>query len=226
MAHNNARQSRARPSGALAPQRRDLQRACIAEHYGDLATQAAGKQWSHVDSLGRRIEGAAHWRRDRATHNRLRQARFPVIKTLDPCRWDWPAQRNRLQVQHHFGLGFLKDKANRISLGGVGLGKTPLATALGYPACLQGHAVLLASAIAVINPLAVAKSAGRLKQEFKKYPKPALLILDELGYLPIDTSGADLLFQGISVRYAQGSIMLTANRALQAWPKMFNTDST
>jgi DNA replication protein len=129
-------------------------------------------------------------------------------------------------VQHHFGLGFIKDKANLIYLGGVGLGKTHLATALGYTACLQGHSVLFASAIDVINTLAAAKSAGRLKQELKKYTKPALLILDELGYLPIDKSGADLLFQVISVRYEQGSIMLTSNRAFKEWPKMFNNDST
>ena len=87
-----------------------------------------------------------------------------------------------------------------ILLGGVGLGKTPWATALGYAACLQGYAVLFASAIDVINTLAAAKSAGRLKAEREKYTKPALLILDELGYLPIDKTGADLLFQVISLR--------------------------
>jgi DNA replication protein DnaC len=129
-------------------------------------------------------------------------------------------------VQHHFGLGFLKDRTNLIYLGGVGLGKTHLATALGYTACLQGYAVLFASVIEVINTLAAAKNAGRLKQELKKYTKPALLILDELGYLPIDKSGADLLFQVISLRYEQGSVMITSNRAFKEWPKMFNNDST
>lgn len=226
MAHHNDPPSRAGVPDAIDHQLRDLKLAFIAEHYGDLATQAAQKQWSHVDYLGRLIEGEAHLRRDRATHNRLRQARFPVIKTLDQFRWDWPTQINRLQVQHHFGLGFLKDKANLIYLGGVGLGKTHLATALGYTACLQGYAVLFASTIDVINTLAAAKNAGHLKQELKKYTKPALLILDELGYLPIDKAGADLLFQVISLRYEQGSIMITSNRAFKEWPKMFNNDST
>ena len=226
MDQSQAKPTTAMPPGDLDQYLRELKCSFIVAHYGALATQAAQKQWSHVDYLGRLIEGEAHVRRDRATQNRVRQARFPVIKTLEQFRWDWPTQINRLQVQHHFSLGFIKDKANLIYLGGVGVGKTHLATALGYTACLQGYAVLFASAIDVINTLAAAKSAGRLKPELKKYTKPALLILDELGYLPIDKSGADLLFQVISLRYEQGSIMLTSNRAFKEWPRMFNNDST
>jgi DNA replication protein DnaC len=226
MDQSKEKQASAMPPGDVDHYLRDLKLAFIAEHYGELAKQAAGKQWSHVDYLGRLLEGEAHLRRDRATQNRIRQARFPVIKTLDQFRWDWPTQMNRLQVQHHFGLGFIKDKANLIYLGGVGVGKTHLATALGYTACLQGYGVLFASAIEVINTLAAAKNAGRLKPELKKYTKPALLILDELGYLPIDKSGADLLFQVISLRYEQNSLMITSNRAFKEWPKMFNNDST
>ena len=205
---------------------RDLKLAFIAEHYGELATQAAHKQWPHLDYLGHLVEGEVLLRRDRAIQNRIRLARFPVVKTLDQFRWDWPTQINRAQVQHHFTLRFLSDHMNLIYLGGVGLGKTHLATALGYTACLKGHAVLFASAIDVINTLAAAKNAGRLKQEIKKYAKPALLILDELGYLPIDKSGADLLFQVISARYEHGSILITSNRAFKDWPKIFNNDST
>ena len=105
-------------------------------------------------------------------------------------------------------------------------GKPHLATALGYTACLQGYAVLFASAIDVIHTLAAAKSAGRLKAALTKYTKPALLILDELGYLPIDKVGADLLFQVISLRYEQGAMILTSNRAFKDWPAIFNHDST
>ena len=203
-----------------------LKLAFIAEQYAELATHAAQHAWSHVDYLAKLLEGEADVRRDRATKSRIRLARFPVIKTLEQFRWDWPTRMNRLQVQNHFRLAFIKDKANLIFLGGVGLGKTHLATALGYAACLQGHAVLFASAIEVINTLAAAKSAGRLKAELKKYTKPALLILDELGYLPIDKTGADLLFQVISLRYEQGAIILTSNRAFKEWPTIFNHDST
>ncbi len=205
---------------------RDLKLAFIAEHYGELAQQAAHKQCSHVEYLAQMVEGEALLRRDRATQNRIRQARFPVIKTRDQFRWDWPAQINRALIQHHFTLSFLKDQMNLLYLGGVGLGKTHLAIALGYESCLKGHSVLFTSAIDVINNLVAAKSAGRLKQEIKKYAKPALLIIDELGYLPIDKSGADLLFQVISVRYEHGSTLITSNRAFKDWPKIFNNDST
>jgi len=203
-----------------------LKLSFIAEQYAELATHAAQHAWSPVDYLAKLLEGEADVRRDRATKSRIRLARFPVIKTLEQFRWDCPTRLNRLQVQNHFRLAFIKDKANLIFLGGVGLGKTHLATALGYAACLQGHAVLFASAIEVINTLAAAKSAGRLKAELKKYTKPALLILDELGYLPIDKTGADLLFQVISLRYEQGAIILTSNRAFKEWPTIFNHDST
>ena len=199
---------------------------CIAAHSATLAKDAAHKAWSHVDSLATLLEGEADLRRDRATKSRMRLARFPVSKTVEPCRWDWPTRMNRLQGQNHFRLAFLQDTANLLFLGGVGLGKTHWATALGYAACLQGHSVLFASAIDVINTLAAAKSAGRLKPERKKYPKPALLLLDELGSLPIDKTGADLLCQVISLRYEQGAIMVTSNRAFKEWPKIFNHDST
>ena len=131
-----------------------------------------------------------------------------------------------MQVKNLFHLEFIDKKANVIFLGGVGLGKTHLATAVGYAACLKGYSVLFTSAIDVINTLTAAQNAGMLKQELKKYTRPALLILDELGYLPIDKTGADLLFQVFSFRYEQGAMIITSNRAFKNWPEIFNNDST
>ena len=198
----------------------------MREHYKSLAHEAAGSQWPLIEYLERLIRGEAELRRDRATKRRIDTARFPVIKTLNSFRWTWPKKINRLQVQHLFRLDFMRDTSNVIFLGGVGLGKTHLATALGHTACLGGHSVLFATAIDVINSLAAAKAAARLQQELKKYLKPSLLILDELGYLPIDKVGADLLFQVISRRYERGPIIITSNRAFKEWPEIFNNDST
>ena len=112
------------PSSDVEPHLTYLKFAFIAQHYAPLATQAAQHEWSHVAYLARLLEGEANMRKDRATKSRIRLARFPVIKTLEQFRWDWPNRINRLQVQHHFHLEFIKAKANLILLGGVGLGKS------------------------------------------------------------------------------------------------------
>jgi DNA replication protein DnaC len=205
---------------------RFLNLSFMGDHYEALADQAAREHHSHVDYLASLAEGEANLRRHRAIERRIRLARFPVRKTLDQFQWSWPKKINRLAVQNLFRLKFLDDKANVIFLGGVGLGKTHLATALGYAACLQAKSVLFATAVDVINTLSAAQAAHRFPAELKKYLSPSLLILDELGYLPIDKHGADLLFQIISHRYEQGSIIVTSNRAFKRWPEIFNNDTT
>jgi DNA replication protein DnaC len=207
----------------------DLRMLCLpfmAEHYGQLATKAARDSLSHADYLARLTEGELNLRRDKATVRRIKSARFPVVKTLDQFSWSWPKKINRMAVQNLFRLQFMENHSNVIMLGTVGLGKTHIATALGYTACLAGKSVLFATAVDTINTLAAAQAASRLKVELKKYLAPSLLILDELGYLPIDKHGADLLFQVISQRYERGSTVITSNRAYKQWPEIFNNDST
>ncbi len=203
-----------------------LRLTSIREQYEAEAKLAAEKQLSHVDYLARLIEGEAALRRDRSVARRIKMARFPVVKSLDEFDWSWPKKINRLQVQNLFRLSFIEERANVVLVGGVGLGKTHLSIALGHAACLAGHSVLFASAIDIINTLAAAKKTGSLKDELKRYLRPAVLLVDELGYLPIDKAGADLLFQVISQRYEQGSIILTTNRIYKQWPAIFNNDST
>ena len=122
-------------------------------------------------------------------------------------------------------MQFIKKKENVIFLGGVGLGKSHLATALGYHACLEGYRTMFTSAANIINNLSAAQKAQRLKQGLRKYQKPELLIIDELGFMPIDKHGSDMLFQVISQRYEQGSIVLTTNKVFKEWPSIFNNDS-
>lgn len=198
----------------------------LKAQYAELAQQAAQHHWTHVEYLARLIDGQYQQRLQHTVQLRIQAARFPVVKTLQQFQWDWPKKINRLQVQNLFRLDFLSQKANVILLGTVGLGKTHLATALGYAACLEGHSVLFANAIDVINHLSAAQKKVALKAELKKYLRPQILILDEVGYLPIDQHGADLLFQVISQRYERGSIVLTTNKAFKQWPGIFNNDST
>jgi DNA replication protein DnaC len=151
---------------------------------------------------------------------------FPSLRPLRPSALDWPKKINQLQIQDLFRLRFIDEKANAIFLGLCGLGKTRLATALGYAACQHGYSVLFANAIDAINTLSAAQAQGALKTQLKRYLSPALLVLDEVGYLPIDQRGADLLFQVISQRYERGSIVITSNKAFKQWPAIFNGDST
>lgn len=207
----------------------DLRMLCLpfmAEHHGQLAAKAARDSLSHADYLARLTEGELNLRRDKSTVRRIKSARFPVVKTLDQFSWSWPKKINRMAVQNLFRLQFMENHSNVIMLGTVGLGKTHIATALGYTACLAGKSVLFATAVDTINTLAAAQAANRLKTELKKYLAPSLLILDELGYLPIDKHGADLLFQVISQRYERGSTVITSNRVYKQWPEIFNNDST
>jgi DNA replication protein DnaC len=203
-----------------------LNMSFMHDHCEPLADQAARQHWAHIQYLERLALGEVNARRDRSIQRKIGLARFPGIKTLEQFQWNWPKKINRMAIQNLFRLKFLEDKANVILLGGVGLGKTHLAAALGYQACLKGHSVLFASAVDVINSLGAAQAANRLKSELKKYLSPSLLLLDELGYLPIDKRGADLLFQIISQRYERGSIIITSNRAYKNWPEIFNNDST
>ena len=196
------------------------------DNYESIAKTAALKQWDHIQYLSELVEQEANLRRDKCIKRRINVAKFPVIRTMDRFDWSWPKKINQAQVKNLFRLKCIQEKSNIVLIGSVGVGKTHIATALGYQACLKNNTVLFTSAIDAVNNLIAAQHAGQLKQELKKYLKPSLLIMDELGYLPIDKAGADLLFQIISERYEQGSIVITTNRVFKDWADIFNNDST
>jgi DNA replication protein DnaC len=203
-----------------------LQLHHIQSHYQAFASQAAEQQRSHLDYLAQLVEGEASMRENRSIERRIKNARFPVLKSLDDFQWNWPKKINRPQIQNLFRLAFVATQTNIVLIGNVGVGKTHLAIALGHAACLNGHSVLFTTAVDIINTLAAAQAVGQLKREFHRYLKPAILIVDELGYLPIDKHGADLLFQIISQRYERVPTVITSNRAYKHWPQIFNNDST
>jgi DNA replication protein DnaC len=203
-----------------------LQLPFIRAHYHELAQTAVEQQWGHLEYLQRLIEGEVARREDKSLAQRIRRARFPLSKTLDQFQWNWPKKINRAQIQNLFRLNFVEQKANAIFLGGVGLGKTHLCIALGHAACQRGYSVLFTTAIDIIHTLSAAAATGSLKRTMQRYLKPKLLVVDELGYLPIDKHGADLLFQIISERYERGAILMSTNRAFKNWPEIFNNDTT
>jgi DNA replication protein DnaC len=214
------------PQAALRAQLTTLQLLHLREHFESLATEAARKQLSHVDYLAELIEGELHRREQRSLERRIRAARLPMLKGMDAFDWGWPTKINREQIQNLFRLTFLSNHTNVVLVSNVGLGKTHIMLALAHAACLRAHSVRFTTAVEIINTLTAAQRVGSFKREMAKYVKPALLAVDELGYLPIDKAGGDALFQVISQRYEHGSIILTTNRVFKKWPEIFNNDST
>lgn len=205
---------------------RKLNLTTIVEYYEDLAEEAAREQLGHLEYLGRLADIESSARYERSVTRRIKQARFPMVKTLEQFQWSWPSRVNRTQIQDLFRLRFVEQNVNVVFMGNVGLGKTHLAIALAHTACLNNISVLFTSAIDIVNTLSAAQSVDNLPKVLKRYLTPRLLVIDELGYLPMDKRGSDLLFQVISARYERGSIVLTTNTAYKQWPRIFNNDST
>ena len=128
-----------------------LRLSFIREHHEDSIKRAAKQQWDHRALLARLVEGEAALRRERSIARRIRLARFPVKKTLDAFDWTWSKKINREQIMHLFRLNFVEQASNVVLIGGVGLGKTHLAIALGLRACEARYPVLFASAIDAVN---------------------------------------------------------------------------
>jgi DNA replication protein DnaC len=198
----------------------------IRNRYVEAADNAAKRNISHLEFLAELVETEAAAREESAVARRLRDARLPFVKTLEQFRWSHPEKINRAQVENLFHLNFIGRKENVVFLGGCGLGKTHLATAIAAKACQEGHSVLFAGAVDIVNSLSAARAASCLDKALEKYARPQLLVMDELGYLPIDKLGADLLFQVISKRYERGSLLITTNRPFKKWAEIFNNDST
>lgn len=214
------------PDASLARHLGRLQLPYFVQHYPSLMAQAARESWSHGRFLEQLVAGEVARRDEALIARRLKAARLPGSKTLDSFDWSWPKKINRPQIQHLFRLEFVPRHGNVIFLGGVGVGKTHLSIALAHQACLNGISALFTSAVDIVNALAAAQATGGIKREMARLAKPSLLVVDELGYLPIDKFAADALFQVISQRYERGSTIITSNRAFKQWPEIFNNDST
>ena len=205
---------------------RHLSLTTVAQHYEDLGREAAREGLSHVEYLRRLAEAEAAARYERSVQRRTAAARLPVLKTLEQFDWSWPKKINRAQVQDLFRLRFIEQNTNVVFIGGVGLGKTHFALALAHSACLNNAPTLFAPAVEIVNTLSAAQATNNLAKALKAYVTPRLLVIDELGYLPMDKRGADLIFQVISARYERGATIITTNTVYKQWARIFNNDAT
>ena len=198
----------------------------IAENLDGLIENAAKNNMSMLDFLKVIIQNESAEKQQRVVDRRIQMARIPVLKTIDDFDFSHPTFINKEMVKFLFTLNFIKKKENAIFCGGVGTGKTHIASALSLSACQSGYNVLFTSAVDIINKLRAAQQTNQLTRAIRKYQKVQLLVIDELGYMPVDKNACDLLFQIVSARYEQASTIITTNRAYKDWPIIFNNDAT
>jgi DNA replication protein DnaC len=160
-----------------------------------------------------------------ALERRLRKARLPKQKTLAEYDFTFPKRIPKAAIVRLFDCDFIEQHGCAVLIGPTGTGKTHLLTALGYTAVERGHSVCHTRVVDMINHLTAAERKGSLGKTLRSYVRPSL-VLDELGYLPIDKHGADLLFQVVAARYEVGSIVITTNRPFREWGKIFDVDNT
>lgn len=195
------------------------------ESIESLLEKAMRRSMPPTELLDQVVMDEAQAKFERQVRRRLKDAQIPVVKTLEGFDWAWPEKINRAQVLSLLDLRFLDEKRNALLLGTAGLGKTRIATAIAHRACQEGRRVLFTTAVQLVNHLQASLCDGGLIRRLRAYTRPELLVIDELGYLPIDKQGADLLFQVVSARYERGSIILTSNRAFKEWGQVFNDNT-
>jgi DNA replication protein DnaC len=198
----------------------------IAKCYREVLDEAARKGSSMLEVLATLIGTEQAIRQQRALERRLREARLPKSKTLAEYQFDFPKRIAKAAIVRLFDCDFIPRHGCAVLIGPTGTGKSHLLTALGYTACERGYSVRYTRVVDMINHLTTAQINGLLGKALKTYTRPSLLLLDELGYLPIDKRGADLLFQVVAARYEAGSIVLTTNRTFREWGALFDVDNT
>jgi len=192
-----------------------------AKNYPVLLEAAAKENLSHEVLLERLVQDELTQRHQSTVARLIKEARFPTIKTIDAFDWTHPSSIPKAMILQTLKFDFVEQKQHLIFLGSGGLGKSHLATAIGVAACQREFKTLFTTAADLINRLVASQADRSLERALRKFTAPTLLIIDELGYMPLDKQGRDLLFQVISKRAETGSIILTTNKPFKEWTEVF-----
>jgi DNA replication protein DnaC len=183
--------------------------------------RAEAEGWGYVALLDHLLEEEIAAREARRIKNALKLAGLPFLKTLDAFDFAFQPSVERGRVLDLAALGFVERHENVLLLGPPGVGKTHLAVALAVRACQYGRSVYFTSLDGMIRGLGAAERAGKLAQKLKSYTtKSQVLVIDEVGYLPLSRQEANYLFQVVTGRYERSSLILTSNKAVTEWPEV------
>jgi DNA replication protein DnaC len=185
----------------------------VLQRLEQTAERARAEQWPYEQFLEALLEAEVFARDASGARMRIRHAGFPALKTLED--FDWTAEKPL--VLHLAQLAWIEERANVCFLGPPGTGKTHLATALALKACQHGYRVAFATAQEWVSRLEAAQDRNQLEHELSRLERYHLLVVDEVGYLPLERQAANLLFAFVSRRYERGSIAVTSNRGFEQW---------
>jgi DNA replication protein DnaC len=205
----------------LRDQLRQLGLAHTAAELDDFMARATQKRWSPIVQLERLVQAELEARLQQRVARRLKDARLGRYKAIADFEWDWPTHLHRPTVERVLALDFLAQRENVIVVAAHGLGKTMIAKNLVHQAILAGHSARFLTAADLILDLTKQETARALQHRLRTYMRPELLVIDEVGYLSYDAHAADLLFQVVSRRYEQKSLVITTNLAFKQWGTVF-----
>lgn len=191
------------------------------ERYEALLQEAATREMSYSDFLDSLLTEEVESKTAKNITMRTHLARFPFVKSIETFDFSYQPSLDRKQIQSLSNCHYIEHGENVVILGPPGVGKTHLAVGLGLKAIEKGYRVLFTTAAGMIATLSKALNEGRLEEKMKVFTVPRLLVIDEIGYLPIDRQGANLFFQLISRRYERGPMILTSNQSFGSWGDVF-----
>jgi DNA replication protein DnaC len=212
------------PQVLLEHHLKQLRLPTFLREYDKVARQCAAESVDYPRYLLRMTELELLDRERRATERRIHQARFPVVKSLDSFHFLAIPSLNKALVLELARCEFLLRRENVLLLGNSGTGKTHLALALGLVACQRGHRVRFTTAAALVHELIEAQDERRLRRYQKQMASYELLIVDELGFVPLSKTGAELLFEVFSQRYERSATLVTSNLPFQEWTEVLGSE--